>query len=141
MANEMILKLEVTINASISKTWEAITNPEIVKQYFFGTELKTTWKIGSPVTFSGEWEGKPYEDKGTILDYQFEKLIEYNYWSNFSGTEDKPENYAKISYHLSEKEGVTTLTITQDSFEIQEVIDHSSTNWIVIMNEMKKMIE
>lgn len=141
MANEMILKLEVTINASISKTWEAITNPEIVKQYFFGTELKTTWKIGSSVTFSGEWEGKPYEDKGTILDYQFEKLIEYNYWSNFSGTEDKPENYSKISYRLSEKEGVTTLTITQDSFENQEAIEHSSTNWIAIMNEMKKMIE
>jgi uncharacterized protein YndB with AHSA1/START domain len=141
MTNEMILNLEVTINASISKTWEALSNPEIVKQYFFGTELKTTWEIGSQITFSGEWEGKPYEDKGTILDYQFEKLIEYNYWSNFSGTEDKPENYAKISYQLSEKEGFTTLLIKQDSFGNQEAIDHSRTNWIAIMNEMKKMVE
>jgi uncharacterized protein YndB with AHSA1/START domain len=141
MANEMILNLEVTINASISKTWDAITNPEIVKQYFFGTELKTTWEIGSPIVFSGEWEDKPYEDKGIILNYQFEKLIEYNYWSNFSGTEDKPENYANISYHLTEKEGVTLLEITQDGFKNQEAIDHSKGNWIAIMDEMKKIVE
>ena len=141
MVNEMILDLEVKVNASISKTWEAITNPEIVKQYFFGTDLKTTWEVGSSVVFSGEWEGKPYEDKGVILDYQFEKLIKYSYWSNFSGTEDIPENYANISYQLSKKEEVTILEITQTGFKDLEAVEHSRTNWISIMDEMKKIIE
>jgi uncharacterized protein YndB with AHSA1/START domain len=141
MANENELRLEIPINASISMTWDALTNPDLIKQYFFGTNLITTWEIGSPIIFSGEWEGKPYEDKGVILDYQFEKLLKYNYWSNFSGTEDIPENYADISYQLSDNKGVTILVITQTGFKNLEAVEHSRTNWISIMNEIKEMIE
>jgi uncharacterized protein YndB with AHSA1/START domain len=141
MANENELRLEIPINASISMTWDALTNPDLIKQYFFGTNLITTWEIGSPIIFSGEWEGKPYEDKGVILDYQFEKLLKYNYWSNFSGTEDIPENYADISYQLSDNKGVTILVITQTGFKNLEAVEHSRTNWISIMNGIKEMIE
>jgi uncharacterized protein YndB with AHSA1/START domain len=141
MANENELRLEIPINASISMTWDALTNPDLIKQYFLGTNLITTWEIGSPIIFSGEWEGKPYEDKGVILDYQFEKLLKYNYWSNFSGTEDIPENYADISYQLSDNKGVTILVITQTGFKNLEAVEHSRTNWISIMNEIKEMIE
>jgi uncharacterized protein YndB with AHSA1/START domain len=141
MINENVLVLEISINASISKTWDSLTNPDLIKQYFFGTNLITTWEIGSPIIFSGEWEGKPYEDKGVILDYQFEKLLKYNYWSNFSGTEDIPENYADISYQLSENKGVTILEITQTGFKDLEAVEHSRANWIAIMNGMKEKIE
>jgi uncharacterized protein YndB with AHSA1/START domain len=141
MANENELRLEIPINASISMTWDALTNPDLIKQYFFGTNLITTWEKGSPIIFSGEWEGKPYEDKGVILDYQFEKLLKYNYWSNFSGTEDIPENYADISYQLSDNKGVTILVITQTGFKNLEAVEHSRTNWISIMNGIKEMIE
>jgi uncharacterized protein YndB with AHSA1/START domain len=141
MANENELRLEIPINASISMTWDALTNPDLIKQYFFGTNLITTWEIGSPIIFSGEWEGKPYQDKGVILDYQFEKLLKYNYWSNFSGTEDIPENYADISYQLSDNKGVTILVITQTGFKNLEAVEHSRTNWISIMNQIKEMIE
>ena len=69
------LKASIEINASHSKVWKALTTPELIKKYLFGTETITDWKIGSPIIFKGEWEGRKYEDKGIILDIKKEKLL------------------------------------------------------------------
>ena len=141
MENKLILKKSFQISASPSKVWEALTKPELVKQYFFGTELTTDWKKESPIFFRGVWEGKPYEDKGHILDIEKEKFIRYDYWSSFSGTEDIPANYANISYELSQKGGSTVLTITQDGIKDQEALNHSEQNWSMVMDGLKKLVE
>jgi uncharacterized protein YndB with AHSA1/START domain len=141
MTNQPILTVNTTVNAPISKVWDALTNPETVKQWFFGTNLKTTWAVGTPILWTGEWEGNPYEDKGIVLAYEHENFAKYNYWSSFSGTEDIPENYANISYQVSENEGITLLKITQDNFKDAEAMAHSENNWKPMMEEMKKLIE
>ena len=141
MTQELILKKSISIKASTTKVWEALTNPELIKIYFFGTECICDWKKGSPILFKGTWEGKPYEDKGNILDIEKEKFIHYNYWSSFSGTEDIPENYVKIKYELSAKSNETILTIIQGGFKTQESHDHSYKNWGYIMDGIKKMLE
>src|ERR1044072_2332765 len=91
----------VVINATKKEVWDALTKPEIIKQYLFGTDTKTDWKPGNPITFSGEWEGKSYQDKGTVLDIIPSKMVKYDYWSSMSGMEDNPENYMVITYKLS----------------------------------------
>src|SRR5476651_1566005 len=110
-------KTSITVDAPADQVWKALTDAEIVKQYFFGTNVKTDWKKGSPITWSGEWEGKTYEDHGTILDITPGKYVKYSYWSSMGGTEDKPENYQNVSYDLTEKDGVTTLEIGQEKIK------------------------
>lgn len=141
MKNEFTLRKSITINAPASKVWDALTKPELVKQYFFGTEVSSDWKKGSPIFYRGVWEGKPYEDKGNILDIEKGKFIRYNYWSSFSGTEDIPANYANISYELSENNGGTILTILQDGHKDQAAVDHSDQNWGMVMDGLKKLLE
>jgi uncharacterized protein YndB with AHSA1/START domain len=141
MTNTLTLNTAISINAHKSKVWMALIDPEQVKKYFFGTVLKSDWKVGSAITFSGEWEGKPYLDKGIILQIEKEKILKYNYWSSFSGTEDKPENYATIIYSLEEKAGQTTITISQDSIKSKEALDHSEQNWQMIMKSLKDLLE
>ncbi|NOS54753.1 MAG: SRPBCC domain-containing protein [Cyclobacteriaceae bacterium] len=141
MTNTLTLNASISINAPKSKVWMALIDPEQVKKYFFGTVLKSDWKVGSAITFSGEWEGKPYVDKGTILEIEMEKILKYNYWSSFSGTEDKPENYAVIIYSLEEKAGQTTIFISQDSIKTKEALNHSEQNWQMIMRSLKDLLE
>jgi uncharacterized protein YndB with AHSA1/START domain len=141
MTNTLTLNTSISINAPKSKVWMALIDPEQVKKYFFGTVLKSDWKVNSPITFSGEWEGKPYLDKGIILQIEKEKILKYNYWSSFSGTEDKPENYATIIYSLEEKAGQTTIFISQDSIKSKEALDHSEQNWQMIMGSLKELLE
>src|SRR5262245_23169793 len=77
MKSNITAKVKTNINASLASVWDALTKPEIIKQYFFGTRTTTSWEKGSPIAFDGEWEGKAYHDKGTVLDFQKYKLIKY----------------------------------------------------------------
>jgi uncharacterized protein YndB with AHSA1/START domain len=140
MAN-LSLKTSIEINAPAAKVWKALTDAAIVKQYFFGTNVKSDWKKGSPIIWEGEWEGKTYQDTGKILDIDPGKFVKYNYWSSMSGTEDKPENYADISYSLSENNNKTVLTITQENIKSEESKTHSEQNWQSVFGKMKEIVE
>lgn len=133
--------VSVNIQASIANVWEALTNPELIKKYLFGTNTITDWKVGSPIKFFGEWEGKFYEDKGTILDIQRNKLIRYTYWSSMSGIEDRPENYVIITFQLSGKDEEVKLSVLQENIPDEKMKAHAEENWNNVLNGLKKMVE
>lgn len=134
-------KTTVAFNAPIEKVWQGLTDPAIVKQYFFNTDLQSDFKKGSRITFSGDWNGITYKDGGEILEIDAPKLLKYTYWSSMSGTEDKPENYSNITYELHEGDGVTTLTITQDGIKNEAAREHSAQNWQSVFNGLKEILQ
>ena len=134
-------KTVVTFETPIDKVWEGLTDPEIVRKYFFGTDLESDWKVGSPITFSGEWDGHKYKDGGIILDIDPPNYLKYSYWSSMSGTENIPENYNNITYELTEQNGITTLTILQEGVKSQEAAEHSEQNWNSIFDGLKKILK
>lgn len=129
------------INVPASKVWEALVNPEIVKQYFFGVELITDWKKGSSIIYKGVWEGKTFEDKGTVLEIILEQLLITSYWSSFSGLPDSPENYQIVTYNLEPMADGTKLTVTQSNIRSEEAKNHSQENWKTVLGAMKKLLE
>lgn len=141
MKNNLTGKASITIDAPASKVWEALTTPELIKQYFFGTEASSDWKVGSPITFSGEYKGKSYHDKGTILEVIPNKIFRYNYWSSMSGIEDKPENYVPITYALVESHDKATLTVTQQNIPDEKMKVHSEENWKKVLANLKQLLE
>src|SRR6478752_9120772 len=140
MKNKLVVTKSVTVKATKSKVWDALTNPETIKKYFFGTETESDFKKGSPIYYRGVWEGKSYEDKGTILEIEKEKLFKHDYWSSMSGTEDKQENYSTITYTLSGNDGNVTLTVTQTNVASEEQKEHSEKNWEMVFQGMKELI-
>ena len=141
MKNQIKGEASIVIDASREEVWDALTNPEQIKKYFFGTEAVSDWKKGSPLYFRGEWEGKKYEDKGTILETKEGELFKYNYWSSMSGIEDKPENYVIITYLLTEVLGKTKVTITQENIPSEEMRSHSEENWNKVLGDLKNLVE
>lgn len=129
------------IRAPLASVWEAITKPEIVKQYFFGTNLVTDWKVGSPLFFRGEWEGKTYEDRGTVLSFAPMQSLSFNYWSGFSGLEDKPELRQIIRYELTPVRDGVRITIEQSNVDTQKRADHSADNWRGVLEALKHLLE
>jgi len=141
MNKTYIARSSITINAPASKVWEALTQPDLIKQYLFGTEVTTDWQVGSPITYKGIWEGKPYEDKGKILQIEKGKLLVSTFWSALSGKPDVPENYQTIRYELSTDGDGTKLTLTQDNNASQEEAIHSGENWKMVLDGLKKLLE
>ncbi len=141
MTTEFSIVIKKEINAPSSKVWDALTNPEIIKQYLFGTETVTDWKVGSPIIFQGKWEGMEYKDKGTILEFIPGQKLKYDYWSSFSKLEDVPENYQILTFDLKSQDGNTILSLTQDNVPNPETKKHSEANWSMVLNLMKEIIE
>jgi uncharacterized protein YndB with AHSA1/START domain len=132
----------IVINSPVTKVWESLTRPEIIKKYFFGTNTHTDWVPGNPIRFEGEWEGKKYEDKGTILKNKHLQQLQYNYWSSMSGIEDKPENYVIITYKLEEIDSShTKLTVIQENIPDKKMRDHSIENWNKVLESLKQLLE
>jgi uncharacterized protein YndB with AHSA1/START domain len=141
------MKSKITAHASISiavppmKIWEAITDPKIIKQWFFGTEASSDWKPGSPVTFKGEFQGKSYSDKGTVLKNIAGRLLQYNFWGSMSGLEDKPENYVIVTYEIIEGKIESTLTVTEENMPDEKMKARSEELWNKAFHNMKEVLE
>jgi uncharacterized protein YndB with AHSA1/START domain len=132
----------VTIDASVEKVWEALTDPAKIKQYLHGTEMSTDWKVGSPITWRGEWQGRAYEDKGKVLAVEPGKLLRCTHWSPMGGSEDRPENYHTVTYELSAENGKTSLKLTQDNNATQEEADKmAANNWAPVLQGLKTTAE
>ncbi len=134
-------KVFIEINAPVEKVWEALVTPAIIKEYLFGTNVTSDWKVGSSITYAGDWQGMKYEDKGVILELVPNKKFVSTYWSSMSGTPDMPENYQKVSYELEEKDGKVVVNLTQENAPTQESADHSANNWKMVLEKMKALVE
>ena len=141
MAKEYIAKASIIINVPTEKVWEALTTPEMIQQYLFGTQVTTDWQVGSPIVYRGIWQGKAYEDKGKILQVEPQKLLVSTYWSSLSGLADIPENYNTVRYELSAEGSRTQLTIIQDNNATQEDASHSEQNWKMVLDGIKNLLE
>jgi uncharacterized protein YndB with AHSA1/START domain len=115
MDDRLTATASITLNASPERVWKALTTPAEIKQYLFGTNAQSDFKKGSLITYTGEWEGKKYEDKGKIIESIPNALLHTTYFSSMSGKEDKPENYANVYYRIEPTGKQTILTITQDN--------------------------
>lgn len=138
-------KLSVTtstvINAPASKIWQAFTDPAMIKEYLFGTEAVSDWKVGSSITYRGEWKGKAYEDKGQIIEIIPEKKLHTTYLSGMSDKEDIPENYNNVIYEIKPEGDQNVVSVTQDNIEDEEGIKHMKENWDMMLAGMKRLLE
>jgi uncharacterized protein YndB with AHSA1/START domain len=141
MEKTFLAKATIDIKASVSQVWDALTKPDLIKQYLFGTEVTTDWKVGSSIIYKGIWEGKAYEDKGKVLQVELGKLLFSTFWSSLSGTPDVPENYQTVCYELSPEGKGTRLTLTQDNNRSQEEASHSEQNWKMVLEGLRKLLE
>ena len=132
---------KTTIHAPASKVWDALTKPELIKQYLFGSDVISDWKVGSPITYKGEWQGKPFEDKGEILKVEPEKILVSTHWSPLSGVPYTPENSHTVTYKLNGNGNSTEVTIIQDNNANEKEKAESEQIWRTVLEGMKKLLE
>jgi uncharacterized protein YndB with AHSA1/START domain len=141
MNNALTTAVSILIDAPASEVWKAITSPEQIKKYLMGTEVKSDWKEGSPITYEGSYNGKSYRDKGVIKKIVPEKIFQSTYWSSVGGKEDKPENYNLVTYTLAPQDGKTQVTLSQDNIQSDKEKEHVSGNWKAVLQKLKAVVE
>lgn len=137
----LVATVSISIAAPNNKVWDALVNPVAIRQYFFGTTVVSDWHLGSPIVWKGDWQGKTYEDKGVILQFDPGRTIQYSHFSPLSGLPDKPENYHTVTVKLSSSEDLTLVSLSQDKNGSEEERVHSEQNWGMMLAALKKYLE
>jgi uncharacterized protein YndB with AHSA1/START domain len=138
---DYVATADTVISASPAQVWNALTDPEQIKKYMFGTDVETDWRQGSSITWKGEYEGKAYEDKGEIVEVVPERRLKVTHFSPLSGQDDVPENYHTLTYEIEALEGKTHVSLSQDNNANAEAAEHSKGNWEMMLAGLKEVVE
>jgi uncharacterized protein YndB with AHSA1/START domain len=139
--SNLIARSSIVVDAPASRVWQALVTPSAVKQYMFGTDMRSEWKEGSPVTWTGEWQGRKYEDRGVIKQFKPNQALQYTHFSPLAGLPDEPENYHTVTIQLAPEGERTRVSLTQDNNATEEERAHSEQNWGVMLEGLKKFVE
>jgi uncharacterized protein YndB with AHSA1/START domain len=132
---------DITIDAPAARVWYALTDPDTIPQYFFGSRVETDWRPGSNIVWRGKYNGKSFQDKGEILEVEQNRLLRMTHFSQLSGQPDEPESYHTLSYQLDERNGRTHVCLTQDHNQTEEEAERSAANWLVMLRGLKRTAE
>jgi uncharacterized protein YndB with AHSA1/START domain len=131
----------IFIDAPKPDVWEALVTPARIKEYMFGAEVESDWRVGSPIVWKGKWEGRPYEDKGEIRRFEPDRVLQYTHYSPLSGLPDLPENHHTVTVTLEESQLGTRVIIEQDHNPTEQAREHSEKNWMGMLRSLKKILE
>ena len=132
---------ETRISASPQQVWDALTDPHAVSAFMFGAKVETDWEEGSPITWTGEYDGTPFEDKGEILEVVESERLRMTHFSPLSGEDDVPENYHTLDYRVTDEGDTTRLTLDQDGNASAEQAEQFSQNWQAMLDQVKEYVE
>ncbi len=148
MSNALIVRNDITINAPAAVVWDTLVNPAKTKQYMFNCETVSDWKKGSELLWKTEYEGKELiAVKGIIEEIVPNERLVYTTIDPNSNIDDTSENYLKVTYQLTAKDGQTLLVVTQGDYSTvaegdrryKEAVD--AGGWSSILTDIKKVAE
>jgi uncharacterized protein YndB with AHSA1/START domain len=126
------------IETTPEKLWEALTSSEFSRQYWFGSELRSDWRVGSP--FALVMDGKT-TDSGEILEADPPRRLSYSFKHEFY-EELRREPTSRVTFTLEPFGSLVKLTVTHDGLvEGGKYLGAISTGWPAILSGLKSLLE
>ncbi|UZF59331.1 SRPBCC domain-containing protein (plasmid) [Gordonia polyisoprenivorans] len=137
----LIAKAATDVAAPPERVWAALTDPQQIAAYMEGSRVTTSWDVGAPIIWEGQYDGHSYQDKGKVLVYDEPRKLSMTHYSPMMGQPDEPENYHTLVYTLTRTDSGTHLALTQDGNDSEEQAEQFSRNWQRMLDGLKAHIE
>jgi uncharacterized protein YndB with AHSA1/START domain len=126
------------IETTPEKLWEALTSSEFTRRYWFNTEVKSDWKVGSP--FALVMDGQT-TDTGQILEADRPRRLSYSFKHELD-EEMRKEPATKVVFTLEAFGNLVKLTVTHEGFVAGgKLLDGISRGWPAILSGLKSLLE
>lgn len=128
------------ISASPERVWAALTEPDEIAVWMTGSRVETTWRVGAPITWTGEYDGRAYQDKGEVLAVEEPRLLSMTHFSPLTG-EDVPDNYHTLVYTLTPDGSGTRLELSQDGCADDEQAQQFGQHWQAMLDSLRTHVD
>lgn len=126
------------IETTPEKLWQALTSSEFTRQYWFGAEVRSDWKAGSPFALSLDGE---VTDSGEILEADPPRRLSYSF-KHHKYEELRHEPISRVVFTLEPFGPVVRLTVLHDGFiEGGNYLGAVSNGWPAILSQLKSLLE
>ncbi|MBR0929480.1 SRPBCC family protein [Bradyrhizobium sp. 62B] len=126
------------IETTPEKLWEALTSSAFTRQYWFDTEVRSDWKVGSP--FALVMGGK-VTDTGEILEADRPRRLSYTFKHELM-EEMRNEAATRVVFTLAPFGNLVKLTVTHEGFAAgSKLLDGISKGWPAILSGLKSLLE
>jgi uncharacterized protein YndB with AHSA1/START domain len=127
------------IRSTREKVWDAITNPEMTRQYW-GCNHATEWKPGAI------WEHRRISDPnnphiaGKVIEVAPPNRLVVT-WAP-AAEADNADKVSRVTFELEELEGVVCLTVTHSELEPDsDMLRGISRGWPLVLSSLKSLLE
>ena len=126
---------EVYIAATPERVWQAITDPELTKQYYYGTAVESDWKPGSPMIYRKDDGGEAIQCE--VVEVDPPKRLVHTFF--FPGTDESP---SRVTWSIEPRGEASLLTLTHDEFDGETSTYRSVAHgWVPILSGLKTLLE
>jgi uncharacterized protein YndB with AHSA1/START domain len=134
----------VYIAATPEKVWDALTRGTMTKKYFFGREVKSSWRKGARVEYL--MDDGDIDIFGEVLEVQKPKVLAFTF-----DTEQKPagleDHVTRVRFELHGQGKTTRLRLVHDDLIEEDFESDPNTfkglnnGWPAILSNMKSVLE
>ena len=127
------------IRTTPEKLWAALTQPEFIRQYFFGATQESTWKPGA--AWKMTLPDGTLTDAGEVLEIDPPRRLVLK-WRSECKPEARAEGYSRMTYLIEPGSSSIKLTVTHEIDKpASKLIESVSNGWPVIMASLKSLLE
>ncbi len=128
----------IYIASTVERVWQALTDPKMTEQYWFGYRLKSDWKVGS--SYVVDKDGVPPFDKGIVLECDPPRRLSYTWHPQYQNVLHEP--HSRVTFELVPFDNEVQLTVIHDEFEAgSQVFESVSGGWPKVLSSLKSMLE
>lgn len=126
------------------KLWQALTNGEFTKQYWFGSEMVSDgdWQVGSGFKLINKNKEK-IDHFGEVLVCEPNRLLTISW----SVRDIEGDRVSKVTYEITPLTSTVKLTVRHDDLIAKDIkedtgkIDSFNTGWPFIISNLKSLLE
>lgn len=139
-ATDVSFAYETYVRTTPDQVWRAITDGEVTRQYFFGSPVESTWRVGAPVAFLTP-DGAGHVAEGTVLEVEPPRRLVYESRLLYDAELAK-DRAIRLTWEIEPLGEVCRVRIIHDRFEGETASYHAIVNGVpALMASIKSLLE
>jgi uncharacterized protein YndB with AHSA1/START domain len=130
---------ETSIQATPERIWQALTDPDLTEQYFFGNRVKSDWDHGSAIEYVNAEGG--VDADGEILEKEDHRRLVTTFKPAWApDVQGAPPG--TVTWEIEPRDGTCTLKLTHAGFDFSSpAAAQVDQGWEMLLNGVKTLLE